>query len=73
MEAFGVIVKILAVLAVIAGILVAIIMFRKKIASFFRKIFSKPATNECKADNSDFVDTEVHEGEVIAGDQDFAE
>lgn len=70
MNAFSVIMKILAAAAVIAGIVVAVVVYGDKIMAFAKKLLSRIGCCECK--DSDFVDDcDLEDGEIVAGEQDF--
>lgn len=71
MNAFGVILKILAAIAVIAGAIFVVVVYGDKIMSFVNKLLRRVGCrNEC--DDSDFVDDcDLEDDEFFAGDQDF--
>ena len=70
MNAFGVIAKLLAAAAVIAGAVFVVVVYGDKIVSFINKLLSRPGRFAC--DDSDFVDdSDLEDGEIVAGEQDF--
>jgi hypothetical protein len=71
MNAFSVIMKILAAAAVIAGIVFAVVVYGDKIMAFAKKLLSRIGCyGEC--DDSDFVDDcDLEDEDFVAGDQDF--
>ena len=67
MNSFSVIAKILAAAAVIAGAVFVVIVYGDKIMGFFKKLMGRGG-----CDNADFVDeSDLADGEVVAGEQDF--
>lgn len=71
MNAFSVIMKILAAIAVIAGIVFVVVVYGEKIMAFAKKLLGRVSRRgEC--DDSDFVDDcDLEDGEIVAGEQDF--
>ena len=70
MNAFGVLLKILAAAAVIAGVVYVVIVYGDKIMGFAKKLLGRIGC--CTCSDSDFVnDCDLEDGEIIAGDQDF--
>lgn len=70
MENFNLVLKILAVVAVVAGIIFVVVAYGDKIADFFTKLFRKSKKTKCE--DPDFVDdSDLEDGEIVAGDQDF--
>lgn len=72
MNAFSVVMKILAAAAVIAGIVFVVIMYGDKIMSFVKKLLGRIGCSACECDDSDFVDeSDLEDGDIVAADQDF--
>ena len=70
MNAFSVLLKILAAAAVITGVVYVVIVYGDKIMSLLKKLLGRPSC--CACDDSDFVDdSDLEDGEIVAGDQDF--
>jgi len=70
MNAFSVLLKILAAAMVIAGVVYVVIVYGDKIMGFIKKLLGRPGC--CTCDDSDFVDdSDLEDGEIVAGDQDF--
>lgn len=70
MNAFSVLLKILAAAAVIAGAVFAVVVYGDKIMAFVKKLLGRPCCGAC--DDSDFVDDcDLEDDEIVAGDQDF--
>ena len=70
MNAFSVLLKILAAAAVIAGIVYVVIVYGDNIMGFCKKLLGRIGC--CTCDDSDFVDdSDLEDGEIIAGEQDF--
>lgn len=69
MDTLGVILKILAAIAVIVGAVFVVLTYGDKIMAFFKKMMGRL---KIKGDDSDFVDdSELVDGEVVAAEQDF--
>ena len=72
MNALGVVMKVLAAAAVIAGVVFVVIMYGEKILAFVRKLLAKINITVGECDESDFVnESDLEEGDIVAGDQDF--
>lgn len=70
MDAFGVLLKILAAIAVILGAVFVVVTYGDKIMGFFKKLMGCQCG--CACDDSDFVDeSDLEDDEIIAVDQDF--
>ena len=70
MNAFSVLLKILAAAMVIAGVVYVVIVYGDKIMGFVKKLLGR--TGCCTCDDSDFVDdSDLEDGEIVAGEQDF--
>ena len=68
MDAFGVLLKILAAIAVILGAVFVVVAYGDKIMGFFKKLMG----HSCACNDSDFVDeSDLEDDEIIAVDQDF--
>ena len=70
MNAFSVLLKILAAAAVIAGGVFAVIVYGDKIMSFVRKLLGRIGCSEC-VDSAFVDDCDLADDEIVAGDQDF--
>ena len=70
MNAFSVLLKILAAAAVIAGIVYVVIVYGDKILAFGKKLMGRIGCRNCS--DADFVDDcDLEDDEIVAGDQDF--
>ena len=70
MNAFSVIAKLLAAAAVIAGAVVVVIVYGDKIMELVKKLLSRAGFRA--GSDSDFVDdSDLADGDVVAGEQDF--
>lgn len=72
MNAFSVIAKLLTAIAVIAGAVFVVVVYGDKILAFIQKLLSRVGCPCNQCDDSDFVDdSDLEDGEIVAGDQDF--
>lgn len=62
--------KILAALAVLAGIVVVFIMYGDKIKGFCKKLLGRRKFNSCMADGNDFADDDDFDAEDIVSAED---
>lgn len=70
MNGFGVIIKILAAAAAIAGAVFVVIVYGEKILGLVKKLLGR--VNICVGCEADFVDdSDLESEEVVAGEQDF--
>lgn len=63
MNTFSVIAKILAALAVLAGLVLVFVMYGDKIKAFCKKLLGRRKFNSCMADGDDFADDDDFDAE----------